>query len=736
MEATKPIAVVLALVVVTAATVYCAQEPPEPAAGATPAGQISNTRTASCLVKITADAAIIALDEFIIESLLRSSSVAGTAAKEVLGVSPDDTSALFTIEDLTHSDSGGSGVPSASSRAPKGGLGGYETEEETGYDIMMYEDMMMDRSSTAPAGEPRPSRPPYTSRPTRTPARGTARDTTSTTPARTPTRDTARDTTSRTPARTTTARTPARRIRGGYDAIYGSDWHISTSPDDGYYYYGRGSERSTTRRNRTTAPSTSAVAQQTLLFRLSVDLPEGIKPAAREFMDALIDNLKHALDVAYEGCRRRFAEEIGMAMDQRREAEGELSELNKDVMRIYAAPVTEDVPANSAVYRQLDEIVDLSVLTPNMPFVEAIEEIKNSVEPPLKIVLLWRDLLAEAEIEPTTEINMDGVGAVALGKGLELLLKAVSGRALDEVGYEVDNGIVTIAAAESLPRRLKTWVYYIPALAHAAGDGDLVELIQETVEPDSWYEAGGEGTIRTYMGKKLAILQTHEIHLKIQDLLEELLRAATVSASADVPADVSVQMLLQEKHSLLREKQTLELDVARLEARRPAIEEQVPLIRMQAERKIHNDPIVNELQRLLDLQVQLVERTKELVKEGRVSHSEFADAEGKVARAKIELARRREELSKSAGGDQLAKFANDLTTLTIDLTEKKAELQVLSKQLDQTQKQLTALSASDPQISKIRLVTQALEMADRRVNELEARLAYLQEPTVTVLGAD
>jgi len=474
-----------------------------------------------------------------------------------------------------------------------------------------------------------------------------------------------------------------------------------------------------------------------LLFRLSVDLPERVKPAAKEFMNALIDNLKEALDEAYDARQEQIEDEIHLAEEWREEAEEQLSELKDELGEIRSTPSIGHDPADYAVYEQLDQIVDLSTLTPSMPFSEAIEELKNSVEPPLKIVVLWRDLLDEAEIEPITEINMDGVPAIGLGKALELLLKAVSSGAVDELGYAVDKGIITIAAAESLPRRLETRVYDIPALAHAAvGDDDLVQLIQETVEPESWYEAGGEGTIRIYMGKKLAIRQTREVHSKIEDLLAGLRQAITASASADIPADISVEMLLEKKHSLLRDKQTLELDVARMEARRPAIEERIPFIQREVHMKIHEDPIIGELQRLLDLQVQSLEGTKELVKQRAVSHSEFADAEGKVARAKIELARRREELSKSAGGDQLAKFANDLTTLTIDLTGKKAELQVLSKQLDQTQKQLTALSVSDPQVSKIRLVTQALEMADRRVNELESRLAYLQEPTVTVLGAD
>jgi len=51
-----------------------------------------------------------------------------------------------------------------------------------------------------------------------------------------------------------------------------------------------------------------------------------------------------------------------------------------------------------AVYKQLDEVVDLSALTPTMPFSAAIDEMKNSVDPPLRIVVLWRDIYDNAEL--------------------------------------------------------------------------------------------------------------------------------------------------------------------------------------------------------------------------------------------------------------------------------------------------------------------------------------------------
>ena len=224
-------------------------------------------------------------------------------------------------------------------------------------------------------------------------------------------------------------------------------------------------------------------------------------------------------------------------------------------------------PANVVVYKQLDEVVNLTGLSPEMPFGEAIEEIRNAVTPPLKIVVLWKDLSDNAGIDQTTPINMDAISAVPLKAAMELLLKSVSG-GLTELGYIVDNGVITIATKSSLPSKLETMVYdvsvllgrpadfYAPTGSGGGGGGgqsgggqffaeyfeneeteldrtqliqeatvrgnSLVTLIQNTVEPDSWYDAGGEGTITLYETKKLIVRQTREVHNKVEKLLKEM----------------------------------------------------------------------------------------------------------------------------------------------------------------------------------------------------------------------
>src|SRR4030042_4441920 len=119
--------------------------------------------------------------------------------------------------------------------------------------------------------------------------------------------------------------------------------------------------------------------------------------------------------------------------------------------------------ADKEVYNQLDEVVDLSALTPVMTLSEAIEELKNSVEPPLKVFVLWRDLSESANIEPDTPINIDGIPAIRLGTGLENLLKAVSGGFID-LDYVVQNAVITIATVDSLPSKMVTRVYDVTDL--------------------------------------------------------------------------------------------------------------------------------------------------------------------------------------------------------------------------------------------------------------------------------
>jgi len=243
--------------------------------------------------------------------------------------------------------------------------------------------------------------------------------------------------------------------------------------------------------------------------------------------------------------------------------------------------------ADALVYKQLEQIVDLTDLTEDTSLVDALEIVSNASTPPLTIVVLWGDLSENAFLEQEEPIKMSGRGlsAIKLRTGLDRLLQAVGG-GLAELGFVVEDGIVTIATTESLPSNYVNNIYDVSELLGAPADfaydlesldsgggsggrggggssssrgggggssrggggssrggssggsgssGDLtgtfeteyraseiIWIIQQTIEPDTWYDVGGEGQIYTFGGTKLIVWQTPEIHEKIRNFLDSM----------------------------------------------------------------------------------------------------------------------------------------------------------------------------------------------------------------------
>jgi hypothetical protein len=126
-----------------------------------------------------------------------------------------------------------------------------------------------------------------------------------------------------------------------------------------------------------------------------------------------------------------------------------------------------------------------STFSQNMPFGEAIDILRYATDPPLNIVVLWRDLAEKADIDKTTPIGMDGVSGIPLHKHLELLLMSVSAGSAAKLGYAVEKGVIIIATTESLPKRTKTRVY------------DITDLVSE---PANYSLRGLMGPMGSYGG--------------------------------------------------------------------------------------------------------------------------------------------------------------------------------------------------------------------------------------------
>ena len=106
-------------------------------------------------------------------------------------------------------------------------------------------------------------------------------------------------------------------------------------------------------------------------------------------------------------------------------------------------------------------------------------------------------------------------------------------RVVDIKGVPVVGAEVADVAVHKL---LETRVYDISDLVDATVDpntgklvsyneddaNDILQHIIDAVDPNSWHKAGGEGQITIDKGFKLMVLQTREVHQRIEKLLDEI----------------------------------------------------------------------------------------------------------------------------------------------------------------------------------------------------------------------
>lgn len=102
--------------------------------------------------------------------------------------------------------------------------------------------------------------------------------------------------------------------------------------------------------------------------------------------------------------------------------------------------------------------------TPEMPFGEAIQILRNSTRPPLNIIVLWRGIGDNAGIYRDTPIGIDGLEGLRIGQYLDLLMLSLSAGASARLGYRVEKGVIVIGTTERLPVKRMTRVYDVSDL--------------------------------------------------------------------------------------------------------------------------------------------------------------------------------------------------------------------------------------------------------------------------------
>ncbi len=164
------------------------------------------------------------------------------------------------------------------------------------------------------------------------------------------------------------------------------------------------------------------------------------------------------------------------------------------------------------------------------------------------------------------------------------------------------------------------------------------------------------------------------------------------------------------------------------------LNQQIKEARDKAERQIAEDPVMKDLQKLLDISRQRVDATEKMMAAGQAGQSTLQDAMEKLARANIELAQRKEVLGAYVGVQQI----NDLLQRLNEISLRSVQSEIQLTQLDLRIRELrdTLEKAVDYEILSLRLdlAREKLGGALRRADTLSD--FQPEPPVVEAIGAD
>jgi len=185
---------------------------------------------------------------------------------------------------------------------------------------------------------------------------------------------------------------------------------------------------------------------------------------------------KHLIKTSEKSAGRRDPARGGAEPNMQQEKPPEKAEALTNEVHIRQDCRTNEL-TNKPVHKQEEEFSErkvegqtfqnknagLSALHPDMAFSEAIDVFRNSTDPPLNIIMLWRDIEANSDVDRYTTIGMEPVPGVSIGKNLELVLMAVSSNP-KSLGYVVDNGTIIVGTRDSIRLKSETRVYNVTDL--------------------------------------------------------------------------------------------------------------------------------------------------------------------------------------------------------------------------------------------------------------------------------
>lgn len=194
--------------------------------------------------------------------------------------------------------------------------------------------------------------------------------------------------------------------------------------------------------------------------------------------------------------------------------------------------------------------------------------------------------------------------------------------------------------------------------------------------------------------------------------------------------------ILNDMENIRNDIQKVKMEQASDQANIDETTMQIAKIKAGMEKETDKDAVIAELTTLLQLQQLNVANMKKLSDSGRASNGELADAMEKLTRTKIELAQRREQLSKSSGGNLIESLNSALVNCSIKTTQNQAKLKSLEQQLGKARLLLEKADAYELLSLKIDIAKQNLQETILWRDRMSRQIRIIQPPSVSVIGGD
>lgn len=184
--------------------------------------------------------------------------------------------------------------------------------------------------------------------------------------------------------------------------------------------------------------------------------------------------------------------------------------------------------ARQSIEEALDEQTEVDAI--DQPLIEVIRQLRIKTGQNFAIDL---PAIEEEGITTSTAVNIK-LSGVTLRSALKILLGEFN------LTWVVEDEVIKITSMTRAMGTLDVRAYRVGALLMPDEDKEqqlerLIELVQTTIEPNSWQEVGGLGSIKSFPGGDSIFIRQHQsVHHRLELLLRSMERLMAPSTSSKI----------------------------------------------------------------------------------------------------------------------------------------------------------------------------------------------------------